>query len=128
MLAMAKKADSVYNKLLEVINRYEDGDLLGQRHCSTEGKLSTMPLYKFRSLSCLKDHNAELVLEMLLKEKLGVNKIREEINRAKNVQFVQKALCKVFKATSWEDLKTRFPRHMTREILSNQFGNVSKLK
>lgn len=129
MLALVQKSDPVYDKFLEVVSKYEDAALSGQTQCISKdkkkSKLKAMPVYQFRPLSCLTDDNALQVLNMLLKGELHVSQIFTEIRRAQIVQYTQRALCRELKAKSWDELQSKYPRHMKREVLSNQFGHVS---
>ncbi len=122
---MASEDDNEYKKFDKVVAMYEDGNLLGQKHTSSRKKLTDMPLYQFRTLSTLSTANKAMVLDMLLKKQLDVSSISKEIKRAQVIQMAQRQICAETGVKDWAELEQMFPRHMTREVLSHQFGQVS---
>jgi len=127
MWMLARGEENIYKKVLQVMEKYEEGQLLGQKAklSDLKGGLKGMKIYYFRGFSKLTSVAANAVLDLVLQRELSLSMLQKKAKEMEQLQNIQAALMGELDESRWEKVQKRFPHHTKTDQLCNMFGTVS---
>ncbi len=123
---LANMEQDHFQKVDEVLAMHEDGELKGQKlkaKDNSKGVIEIHP-YIFRDLPSLPMQASMELFAQLASKSIAVSEFKAEAGILKKLQRIQRMIVDLTDSASWEDAVNRYPRHTSKEVLS-QFLTVS---
>lgn len=132
---MAKAPEAIYSKFIEIIDKYEKGDLKGQKTQTTDaqGGLKEAKVYYFRHINSMEEEAAHAVLDLVLSGDMKLTSLEKKSREVETLMKIKSAFMGELNRmgesfTMWKEVVDRFPKHTGDDQLTNMFGQVCEIK